>query len=465
MLFNSLEYLVFLPTVFVLWLIARKFGGRFGVGALLIAASLVFYGWFAPRMIIFIAAMTAINLAVTPLVNARKGGGTFLAVLIIFNFTPLILCKYVVPFYDSLSALAKLGVPLGISYFTFVQVAYIVDTFRGKTTDILSYLLSSVFWAKMVAGPIVRPVAFAQQWNRLGNGKLRMHRIYLGLVIFILGLGKKTILADPLGAIADWGWGSHSMALDCWASWITTLAYSLQLYFDFSGYSDMAWGSAILFNIRLPWNFDSPYKATSIQDFWRRWHITLGLWLRDYLYIPLGGSRKGLAKTIRNVFVTFFLGGVWHGAGWTFVMWGALHGFALAVNNLWRKLQKRRLPKFVGWVLTILFVHFAWVFFRAPDFNSAIEMIKSMANLNSGELMGFDWKNWSQLLTYPFLIVCVLWLWLPNTVQLAHRLLKRRHAAWFVVWTGALCGAVIFLSLITGLSESMPKTPFVYFKF
>jgi len=473
MLFNSLEYLAcFLPIAFVGFWLCRRFLPQAGATAFLILASLVFYGWFAPRMVLFLLVMMALNWTLSRLLVRQKGGRALLTAAVTANLLPLLFYKYTTFLFPPLAGVLKLAAPLGISYFTFVQISFLVDTYRSSRSfnlqppvSFLDYALASVFWPKTVAGPIVRPVAFARQWRRPCNRRFFSHRFVLAVFVFILGLGKKVVLADPLGAMADWGWGPHAAPLGAGAAWLSTFAYTLQIYFDFSGYSDMAWGSALLFNIRLPWNFNSPYKAASIQDFWRRWHISLSLWLRDYLYFTFGGSRRGLAKTIRNVFFTFLLGGIWHGAGWTFVTWGALHGAMLSVNNLWRKLQSRRLPSALGWLLTLLGVHFAWVFFRAPDATSAFGMLRSMFGLLPGETIGWDWTSSSPVLTWLFIALCVLCLFCPSSLQLTYGLAHRRCSARALCVAGAACGVLVLLSIVCGMSEAMPTTPFVYFKF
>ena len=206
-----------------------------------------------------------------------------------------------------------------------------------------------------------------------------------GVRIFLIGLGKKLILADTLAIYANAGWGDAE-SLQLWAAWGTTLCYTFQLYFDFSGYSDMAMGAARFFGIHLPINFNSPYKARNIQDFWSRWHMTLSRWLKEYLYIPLGGNRNGSLLTYRNLFLTFLLGGIWHGAGWTFIIWGTLHGLGCVVHRYWSRMGVT-LPMALGWVMTFVYVHVGWVFFRAPSVQEGWVMLKTMVGLNGTEAM------------------------------------------------------------------------------
>jgi alginate O-acetyltransferase complex protein AlgI len=218
------------------------------------------------------------------------------------------------------------------------------------------------------------------QFKALKNATINYTNIEKGIVIFSIGLFKKLIIADYFGGFADKGYSEVSI-LNFWGAWSTSLSYTIQLYYDFSGYCDMAIGAALLFNIKLPINFNSPYKAINIQDFWRRWHITLSTWLRDYIYIPLGGNRNGNLKTYRNIFITFVLGGVWHGAGWGFFIWGVLHGLGLMLHRVWQKYDIA-LPKFIAWLMTMLYVHITWVFFRADNLVDANIIIMKLFSLN-----------------------------------------------------------------------------------
>ncbi|MFT5661973.1 MAG: alginate O-acetyltransferase complex protein AlgI [Sulfurimonas sp.] len=274
--------------------------------------------------------------------------------------------------------LLHLALPLAISFFTFQQVAYLVDSYREETKeyDFLNYALFVTFFPQLIAGPIVHHgemmPQFASRWNLVKNYK----NIAAGLFIFSIGLFKKVVIADTFATWASNGFNKPEV-LNLLEAWATSLSYTFQLYFDFSGYTDMAIGAALLFNIRLPINFNSPYKATSIQDFWRRWHITLSRFLRDYIYIPLGGNRQGSFKTSTNLLSTFIIGGIWHGAGWTFVFWGFLHGMALVIHNIWKSFGIK-LPKILAWFITFNFINITWVFFRAEDFNTALIILKKM---------------------------------------------------------------------------------------
>ena len=293
--------------------------------------------------------------------------------------------------------------PLGISFFTFTQIAYLVDIYRGfiKEYELLNYFLFVTFFPHLLAGPIIHHKEMMPQFDRLKNKILNYKNFSGGLYLIIIGLFKKVIIADTFAVYANAGFNSpHSIHF--FQAWITSLSYTLQLYFDFSGYTDIAIGSSLMFNISLPINFNSPYRALNIQDFWRRWHITLSRFLRDYVYIPLGGNRLSESRTLLNLTVTFLIGGLWHGAGWTFVFWGFLHGLAMVIHRLWQKLGLT-LPKLLAWFLTFQFVNAAWIFFRADSFNSAINILKGMCGLNGFKLpwalsflrnFGFTWETY-----------------------------------------------------------------------
>ncbi len=280
--------------------------------------------------------------------------------------------------FDSSIPLLHLALPLAISFFTFQQIAYLVDSYRGETAeyDFLNYALFVTFFPQLIAGPIVHHAEmmpqFASKWNLVKNYK----NIATGLFIFSIGLFKKVVIAD---SFAKWATAGFDIAptLNMLEAWATSLSYTFQLYFDFSGYTDMAIGAALLFNIKLPINFNSPYKALDIQDFWRRWHITLSRFLRDYIYIPLGGNRKGSFRTYTNLLATFILGGIWHGAGWTFVFWGFLHGMALVIHRFWKNLGFT-MPRILAWFITFNFINIAWVFFRAKEWEDAIKVLGAM---------------------------------------------------------------------------------------
>ena len=277
----------------------------------------------------------------------------------------------------------NLALPLAISFFTFQQISYLVDSYRQETKeyDFLNYALFVTFFPQLIAGPIVHHKEMMPQFAKTKNKVKNYKNMAMGLFIFSIGLFKKVVIADTFAVWATAGF-DVATTLNFLEAWATSLSYTFQLYFDFSGYTDMAIGLALLFNIKLPINFNSPYKATSIQDFWRRWHITLSRFLKDYIYIPLGGNRKGKLQTYTNLMATFILGGIWHGAGWTFVFWGFLHGLALVIHRAWSKLGFK-LWTWLAWLITFNFINIAWVFFRAKDWDSAIKILSSMFDVNN----------------------------------------------------------------------------------
>ncbi len=391
MLFNSFEYLfLFLPAVFALYFLLHRVRYSTLAKLLLIGASLFFYAWWKVSYLFIILLSVFFNFAIGNLISRpllrsdilRRG---VLIFGITANLALLGYFKYRDFFLENINALVgssfpllHLALPLGISFFTFQQITYLVDSYKGKTKeyDFLNYTLFVTFFPQLIAGPIVHHKEmlpqFASRWNWVVNHK----NIALGLFIFSIGLFKKVVIADKFAIWATQGF-DVAEKLNMLEAWVTSLSYTFQLYFDFSGYTDMAIGAALLFNIRLPINFDSPYKARNIQEFWRRWHITLTRFLKEYLYIPLGGNRRGSFRTYLNLFIVFFLAGLWHGAGWTFIFWGSLHGAALVIHRIW-SLLSIRMPLVAAWFLTFNFVNIAWVFFRAKDFDDALKVLEGM---------------------------------------------------------------------------------------
>src|SRR6202140_440147 len=407
MLFSSYTFLFqFLPATALAFAAARRHSPRAGI-MVLAGASLFFYGAWRPVYLLLLVASIAVNFTLglrmeDPL--RRRATGSLgvalnLAVLCYFKYTNFI--------FDSLNMLTgaplpfvTIILPLGISFFTFQQIAYLVDVMRGAKVerDIVSYTLFVSFFPHLIAGPLVHHAEMIPQFKRGRTGRSAVLAAR-GLAIFAAGLFKKVVIADnlaqfvsPVFAHLDAGGGVTTE----WA-WLATLSYAMQIYFDFSGYSDMAVGLALLFGIRLPVNFRSPYRAISIVEFWRRWHITLSRFLRDYLYIPLGGNRLGEQRRYLNLMLTMLLGGLWHGAGWNFLIWGGLHGLYLCANHLWQTWRGAHtkvsaegfakgfsigLTSVFSWAITFFAVVIAWVFFRARTAAGAWQML--------GGLFGFD---------------------------------------------------------------------------
>lgn len=387
MLFNSLGYLLlFLPICVVIFLLLnRQF---YTVSKLwLIGCSFFFYTWWNPPYTILFVLSIFVNYVCSIFIlnkNDRRKK-IILYCGIIFNVFLIAYYKYAGFFLDNVTQLLKISpiilniiLPLAISFFTFQQIAYLQDCYNGqiKKTNPIDYILFVSFFPQLIAGPIVQ---FKEIVPQFYSREFRSHvweNVLAGLVFLSFGLFKKVIIADYFSIWANMGF-SHIQSLGFVSSWITSLSYTFQLYFDFSGYTDMALGAALIFGIKLPQNFNSPYKALSIQDFWRRWHITLGRFLRDYLYIPLGGNRKGHLRTCINLISVFFIAGLWHGAGWTYILWGILHGLALVVHRLW-KILNIIINKYVSWLITFLFINIAWVLFRADNINDFCILISKM---------------------------------------------------------------------------------------
>ena len=400
MLFNSCEFIFFfLPVTFFIYFFLLRERRVVAAKGFLVFASLFFYSWWNIDYLPLILVSMLFNYIVGNTLNEnfkkvstrRK---TVLAIGVTANLALLAYFKYSDFLIENLNLLAgsnisllHLALPLAISFFTFQQIAYLVDSYRRETKeyDFLNYALFVTFFPQLIAGPIVHHAEmmpqFASRWNAVKNYR----HIATGLFVFSLGLFKKVVIADTFAQWANTGFDSQ-VTLNFFEAWATSLSYTFQLYFDFSGYTDMAIGAALLFNIKLPFNFNSPYKALNIQDFWRRWHMTLSRFLRDYIYIPLGGNRKGSFCTYTNLLITFLLGGIWHGAGWTFVFWGFLHGVALVIHRFWNSLGFA-LPKIWAWIVTFLFINVTWVFFRANEWSDAIRVLKGMLGLSGIVLM------------------------------------------------------------------------------
>lgn len=398
MLFNSPEFIfAFLPVAFLVYFGLNALRLNIIARAWLVGCNLFFYAWwtldYLPLLLISMAFNYAVGSELGRMVRrerTRVSPKLVLAAGIAANLGALGYYKYAdfaLRNWDALTGQShpalNILLPLAISFFTFQQIAYLVDSYRGETSEynLLNYALFVSFFPQLIAGPIVHHSEMMTQFAARRNVILNKRNVLGGIIIFALGLFKKVVVADTFAGWADAGFDG-AQTLDFFAAWGASLSYTFQLYFDFSGYCDMAYGAALMFNIRLPINFFSPYKALDIQDFWRRWHITLGRFLRDYVYIPLGGNRSGEFRTYQNLIVTFTLGGLWHGASWMFVIWGLMHGVALALHRGWKALGLR-MPRPLAWIVTFLFVNTAWVFFRATDMASARRVLAGMVDVGS----------------------------------------------------------------------------------
>ncbi len=392
MLFNSYEFMfLFLPLTFVVFFILGHKEKKRLATLWLVLASFFFYGYWDVRYVPLLFGSISFNYLVGRQLEKQNGHKGWLWLGIVVNVLLLGYFKYTDFFLGTVNELAgeslfdlpHIVLPLGISFFTFTQTAYLVDAFRGETKNesFLTYLEFVTIFPHLIAGPIINHKEMIPQFVADKTFRINYENIALGLTIFTFGLFKKVVIADKLAIYANKAF-SHTDTLNCVEAWVGALSYTLQLYFDFSGYSEMAIGLALLFNLRMPVNFNSPYQARSIIDFWRRWHMTLGLWVKNYLYIPMGGNRHGEFKKMRNLFVSMLIIGLWHGAGWTFIIWGGLHGILLMINHAWRRIGIA-FPKVINWGMTFLCVVICWVFFRAGSVSEAMSMLEAMIDVQN----------------------------------------------------------------------------------
>src|SRR5882762_6244560 len=396
MLFNSYAFIfLFLPVALIGYFILGRLGNLAPV-IWLTLASLVFYSVSNWQFVLLLLASVAFNYCIGLLLISKPlraaprfavltvGVAGDLLVLGYFKYAGFLAANLNAIFSTRLTVNVLL--PVGISFYTFTQIAFLVDAYRGNVARyrLPHYALFVTYFPHLIAGPILHHRDMIPQFERAAAKRPDPHLILCGLIIFAIGLFKKTCLADGIQPLVTLAFGPNAPSFD--QAWIGALAYTFQLYFDFSGYSDMAIGISLMFGIFLPLNFNSPYKATSIIDFWRRWHMTLSQFLRDYLYIPLGGNRHGRALRYVNLMITMLLGGLWHGAAWTFVAWGALHALYLCINHAWSNYGPAIAPRFArpaniaAFILTFLSVVVAWVFFRADSLSSAISVLSRMAD-------------------------------------------------------------------------------------
>lgn len=457
MLFNSFVFLLgFLPLALGLhWLVERfQPGWRL---PLLAGLSFAFYGYWDWRFIPLLAFSILINWLIAEAFLKNKRAG-LITLAIALNLAVLALFKYF-NFFADLAAMIPglpapkldLALPLGISFFTFHHVMYLTDLRRGEAPryDLVRYTLYIAFFPQVLAGPLVRWREVMHQFEE--RPYLRAdaaERVARGLMLLTLGLAKKVLLGDPLAGYANpvFAAAAAGHAISVAEAWQGVLAFTFQIYFDFSGYTDMALGLALLFGIVLPQNFDAPYRSASIQDFWRRWHMTLSRFLRDYLYIPLGGSRHGLPLQVWALFATMALGGLWHGAGLTFIAWGAAHGLALIVALFWRR-AKLPMPAPLGWLLTFVFVMLCWVLFRATSFEAALAIYKAMFGFAPTGI-GFKWR--ALLPAAAFAIIG------PTSWALVHKLPPVR-------WV-AMLAAILFVLVLFKIGDDA-NFEFIYFQF
>ena len=492
MLFSSPRFLLFLAVVLVV--LAPPYSHVIKKRILSVASSFFYAAWDVRYLglLLFISVVdwfVANRIAAT---DDRRARRRWLVVSLVSNLGLLGYFKYANFFLDNLNGvLAPLGhsfphldviLPAGISFYTFKTLSYTIDVYRGALPvcrSVLDYTMFVTFFPELIAGPIVRASVFFPQMRRpIGPTTARM---VSGLSLFLLGMTKKRLIADTAAAVADPVFANPGQ-YDGVALWFGLLAYAIQIYGDFSGYSDMAIGCARMIGYDLPENFAMPYLSTNITEFWRRWHMTLSSWLRDYLYIPLGGNRHGPARTYVNLFLTMLLGGLWHGASWNFVLWGGLHGTALAVHKLWRKSVRWQMPPALGWALTLVFAALCWVPFRAQTLGQTATMLGRMFGL-AGD--GFHWVP-ALAIAATVLVVAghVIGAGLEQAAAaqragrthpaagmlawLGFRLEVNEISGWWVVFgSGSVLGvaAVAFWLLTLFFFARANTSPFIYFQF
>lgn len=395
MLFNSYIFiLAFLPLTLIIYFAFNKHGHYKAGMITVLIASLIFYGYNHVSYLLLLVGSIVGNYLITYFMNKRETGRKALLVFaVIANLGVLFYFKYFNFFVDNINALTgkgwaveKILLPLGISFFTFQQISYVVDCYKDRNVhyDFISYATYVSYFPQLVAGPIVTHEELIPQMLDENKKKVDFENLSAGLFGFALGLGKKVLIADTLSKIVNSGY-SDVGNLSSLSAWVVIVTYTLQIYFDFSGYSDMATGLARMMNWDLPINFNSPYQSTSIGEFWERWHMTLTRFLTRYVYIPLGGSRRGNVRTYINILIVFTLSGLWHGADWTFVVWGICHGlFKMLERAMGKAFQK--IPKWMGWIYTFLTVNLLWVYFRADSFTQGNQLIGRAFGLNVGGL-------------------------------------------------------------------------------
>lgn len=498
MLFNSYIFIfVFLPVVLAVYCFVRRYPERTWTIAWLVLASFVYYAWWKPQFLLLLLVSIMVNAGFGKVLCggrlSRVASQAVLATGILFNLSVLGYFKYAGFFVENLNdwfgagfSVPKIILPLGISFITFQKIAFLVDAHRGQVRDFSfpNFALFVSFFPQLIAGPIVHHAEVMPQFANKPSAEKRLDDFAVGLSIFCVGLFKKVVIADALAVHANAGFDvlKAGQTLDFASAWIAVLAFSFQLYYDFSGYSDMAVGLARLFGIRFPANFHSPYKATGIIEFWRRWHITLSRFLRDYLYIPLGGNRHGALCRYLNLAVVMLLGGFWHGANWTFVAWGAVHGGMLAINHAWSNLRISNWafvssgPARATFVmLTFFAVTLAWVPFRAESIGDAGRMLATLFPLGPNDPSAWaSFHPFAKLgpAIYLLLGVGVATFLLPNTYQIFARFdpvlnmsatqLDHRVSLNRLDWKVALVLSGMFVFSVLQLSR---VSPFLYFQF
>ena len=481
MLFNSFEFIfLFAPCTFLLWTLLRRCNLNSAAVFTLLLASLLFYAYWNPPFILLLLASVIINYVFQRVICSymRKGDSFrhtakyLLYIGVVLNLMFIAYFKYKNFILYNIDVLLgreavypALFLPLGISFFTFQQIACLVDTYKGKIgkTSFVDYTLFVSFFPQLIAGPIVKYEELIPQIRTVSKERfVNWDNVRLGLVVFACGLFKKIAIADYLSPVSIMLFDS-AVVPTFYDSLLGTLAYTMQLYFDFSGYSDMALGLGFIFDVTLPQNFDSPYQSLSIIEFWRRWHMTLSGFLKDYVYIPLGGNRGGQTKKYINLLLTMLIGGLWHGAGWNYVLWGGLHGVYLVINHIFRTCTKGliTIPRILCWVMTFSAVSFAWIFFRSPSMARASEVIRGFADadimdftLNAVTLSGGDLYKFIAALCGSIMLAAFA----PNV----HKFLSKVSSGKYYI---ALVSGACFAASLWLMTYTEKVSEFLYFQF
>ena len=464
MLFNSWIFIIFfLPIVFVVYFGLARLRYIELARVWLAIASIGFYAYWNVAYVPLLIGSICWNYLWGRIIAYGKRPKVMLAIAILGNLALLGYYKYTGFFVTTINDMTGFAyevphiiLPLGISFFTFTQTAYLVDVYRGETKiageTFPAYLLFVTIFPHLIAGPIINYRDMLPQFYRLRNFVINYRNLSLGISLFSMGLFKKVYIADNLSpwVSAVFNNASDASFAEAWAG---ALAYTYQLYFDFSGYSEMAIGLGLMFNLQFPTNFNSPYQSKSIIDFWRRWHMALGSWVKNYLYIPMGGNRQGELCKMRNLFVSMLLIGLWHGAGWTFVLWGGLHGLFLMINHQWRRLEKK-LPSIMAWSITFLCVVIGWVFFRAVSFADGWSIIVAMFGGS-----GVTWNAWHistdvRKVVKILLLLTVVLAFMPNPQIIIHKF--KPNKIWWVTTLAILIWAMLHFN---------QYSEFLYFQF
>ena len=480
MLFNSFEFIfLFAPCTFMFWIFLRTYCFLSNSAVIvLLLASLLFYAYWNPPFIFLLLASVFVNYVLQRCIyrynkdQLQAMSKVILYIGVSVNILFIAYFKYknfILYNVDVLlgreTVYSALFLPLGISFFTFQQIACLVDTYKGKIgkTSLVDYALFVSFFPQLIAGPIVKYEELIPQIRTVSKDRyVNWDNIRLGLVVFACGLCKKIAIADYLSPVSVMLFDSK-LPPTFYDSVLGTLAYTMQLYFDFSGYSDMALGLGFIFGVTLPQNFASPYQSLSIIDFWRRWHMTLSGFLKDYVYIPLGGNQGGQMKKYINLLLTMLIGGLWHGAGWNYVLWGGLHGIYLVINHVFRCWSKGRIimPRFIGWVMTFSAVSFAWIFFRAPSIDRAVDVIDGLASfelmnlsLNAVTLIGKDLYKFMAALAASIMLA----FFVPNVYTFLSKIKLDKYYV-------AAAGGAFFAVSLWLMTYTEKVREFLYFQF